>query len=145
MAQMGRGFKRKNEKESSIPTGSLGDIAFLLLIFFMVTTIFRKETGLPVELPRAEAAEKVKQELVANIFINRKGLISIDDRLINVQDISAVVAQKLQANPLLVIAFKADNQTPYKVVSDTMEELKEVNALRVSFNAKQDMSPGRKY
>jgi biopolymer transport protein ExbD len=142
---MGGKFKRKNPKGSSIPTASTGDIAFLLLIFFMVTTIFRKETGLPVELPRAEAAEKVKQELVSNIFINRKGLISVDDRLIDVGSISAVMAQKLQSNPLLVVAFKADNETPYKVVSDTMEELKEVNALRVSFNAKPESNPGRKF
>ena len=42
-------------KGTFIPTSSMGDIAFLLLIFFMVTTIFREESGLPVELPRAEA------------------------------------------------------------------------------------------
>ena len=47
-------FGRSTNKGTFIPTSSMGDIAFLLLIFFMVTTIFREETGLPVELPRAE-------------------------------------------------------------------------------------------
>jgi biopolymer transport protein ExbD len=138
-------FKRKNARGSSIPTASTGDIAFLLLIFFMVTTIFIKETGLVVDLPRAEAGEKVKQDLVANIFISRRGAISIDDMLVRPQDISALMGQKISANPALIVAFKADKETPYKVVSDVMEELKEVNALRVSFNSKPDANPGRKY
>jgi len=141
----GRKFKRKSAASSAISTASTGDIAFLLLIFFMVTTIFRKETGLVVELPRAEAAEKVKQEMVANVYINRKGQISIDDMLVAPPNVSNLIGQKLQANPALVVAFKADNATPYKVVSDVMEELKDVNALRVSFNAKPDANPGRKF
>lgn len=138
-------FRRKSGASSAISTASTGDIAFLLLIFFMVTTIFRKETGLVVELPRAEAAEKVKQEMVANVFINRRGQISIDDMLIPKESVSNLIALKLQSNPAVIVAFKADNATPYKVVSDVMEELKDVNALRVSFNAKLDTSPGRKY
>ncbi len=138
-------FRRKSAATSEISTASTGDIAFLLLIFFMVTTIFRKETGLVVELPRAEAAEKIKQEMVTNIFINRRGQISIDDMLVQDTNVSNLIAQKLQGNPSLVVAFKADNATPYKVVSDVMEELKDVNALRVSFNAKPDAAPGRKF
>ena len=138
-------FKRKNARGSSIPTASTGDIAFLLLIFFMVTTIFIKETGLVVDLPRAEAGEKVKQDLVSNIFISRRGLISIDDMLVRPQDVSALMGQKISTNPSLIVAFKADKETPYKVVSEVMEELKEVNALRVSFNSKPDANPGRKY
>lgn len=138
-------FKRKNARGSSIPTASTGDIAFLLLIFFMVTTIFIKETGLVVDLPRAEAGEKIKQEMVSNIFISKRGQISIDDMLVRPQDVSSLMGQKISANPSMIVAFKADKETPYKVVSDVMEELKEVNALRVSFNAKPDGNPGRKY
>ena len=142
---IGMNFKRKQERGSSISTASTGDIAFLLLIFFMVTTIFRRETGLPVDLPRAEAGEKVKQEQVLNIFINRRGQISIDDKLIKTTDVSKMVGQRISGDPTLVIAFKADTATPYEDVSNVMEELKAVNALRVSFNNKPDSSPGRKY
>lgn len=138
-------FKRKNARGSSIPTASTGDIAFLLLIFFMVTTIFIKETGLVVDLPRAEAGEKIKQDMVSNIFINKRGQISIDDMMVRPQDVAALMGKKIVANPALIVAFKADKETPYKVVSDVMEALKEVNALRVSFNAKPDANPGRKY
>ena len=52
-------WKRPVRVEAWIPTASTADIAFLLLIFFMATTIFRMENGLPVTLPRAEAGVPV--------------------------------------------------------------------------------------
>jgi len=138
-------FGRSTNKDTFIPTSSMGDIAFLLLIFFMVTTIFREETGLPVELPRAEVGEEVNRELVSNIYIDRSGQISIDDRLVQVKHVADIMAIKISDNPQLIVAFKTDNYANYGVVSDVMEELKEVNAVRVFFNNDIESSPGQKY
>ena len=138
-------FGRKTNKGTFIPTSSMGDIAFLLLIFFMVTTIFREETGLPVELPRAEAGEEVNRELVSNIYINRQGQISIDDRLVQVKHITDIIGTKINENPQLIVAFKTDTYTDYGIVSEVMEELKEVNAVRVFFNNDIEANPGHKY
>ena len=138
-------FGRSTRKETFIPTSSMGDIAFLLLIFFMVTTIFREETGLPVELPRAEAGEEVNRELVSNIYINKFGQISIDDRLVQVKHITDIVGKKISDNPQLIVAFKTDTNTDFGTVSDVMEELKEVNAVRVFFNNDVESNPGKKY
>lgn len=138
-------FGRSIKKEPFIPTSSMGDIAFLLLVFFMVTTIFRDENGLPVELPRAEAGEEVNRELVSNVYINRAGQISIDDRLVQVKHIRDIMATKISENPQLIVAFKTDNYADYGTVSDVMEELKEVNAVRVFFNSDVDGTPGHKY
>ncbi len=138
-------FNRSAKKEPSIPTSSMGDIVFLLLIFFMVTTVFRKETGLPVELPRAEAGEEADRELVSNIYIDRTGRISVDDRLVQVRHIADLFGQKIDENPQLIVAFKTDAITPYGTVSDVMEELKEVNAVRVLFNNDVEINPGRKW
>jgi len=136
---------RSTAKGTFIPTSSMGDIAFLLLIFFMVTTIFREESGLPVELPRAEAGEEVNREMVSNIYINRVGQISIDDRLVQIKHITDIIGTKISDNPQLIVAFKTDTYTDYGVVSDVMEELKEVNAVRVFFNNDIDGTPGQKY
>jgi biopolymer transport protein ExbD len=138
-------FQRSTQKQTFIPTSSMGDIAFLLLIFFMVTTIFREETGLPVELPRAEAGEEAQRELISNIYIDRLGRISIDDRLVQVRHIADLIGQKIHENPQLIVAFKTDRYTPYGVVSDVMEELKEVNALRVFLNNDIESHPHPKY
>jgi len=138
-------FGRSTNKGTFIPTSSMGDIAFLLLIFFMVTTIFREESGLPVELPRAEAGEEVNREMVSNIYINRVGQISIDDRLVQVKHIADIVATKISDNPQLIVAFKTDTYADYGTVSDVMEELKEVNAVRVFFNNDVEGNPGKKF
>jgi biopolymer transport protein ExbD len=138
-------IQRTTNSGPFIPTSSMGDIAFLLLIFFMVTTIFRQESGLPVELPRAEAGEEVNRELVSNVYINRQGQISIDDRLVQVKHIPDIMGKKISDNPQLIVAFKTDNYTDYGVVSDVMEALKEVNAVRVFFNNDIESMPGLKY
>lgn len=113
----------------------MADIAFLLLIFFMVTTIFKLEDGLPVEMPKAEAGVSVPRERVAHIWIDRFDRISINDNLMQVEQIEPVVYGKLIENPALIIAFNVDKQTNFDIVDAVMEQLKNANATRVSFTA----------
>lgn len=127
-------FNRSTQKTPFIPTSSMGDIVFLLLIFFMVTTVFREEVGLVVELPRAEAAEEVQRERISNIYIDRLGRISVDDRLVQPRHIADLFSTKVANNPQLIVAFKTDNYVQYEVVSEVMEALKDANAVRVVFN-----------
>ena len=128
-------FKKESKVENNVPTSSMADIAFLLLIFFMVTTIFKMEDGLTVTLPRAETAAKQKREMIMRVWIDAAGNISIQDKLVAVDQIFDIVTSALAENPLLIIAFNADHRTPYGTVSDVMEELKEANAVRVSFTS----------
>ena len=142
---MAMDFNRTARRDPFIPTSSMGDIVFLLLIFFMVTAVFRKESGLPVELPRAEAGEEAQRELIANIYIDRLGRISVDDRLVEPKHIPDLFTRKLNENTLLIVSFKTDIMTPYEVVSDVMEGLREANAVRVLFSNDIDSHPGLKY
>ncbi len=133
---MNRGrFARKARTGATVPTSSMADIAFLLLIFFMVSTIFKLEDGLPVKLPKSAAAEQIARERVAYIWIDKRGQLSVNDNKIDLSVIGATVLGKLAMNPALIIALKADNQVPYDQMSDLMEELKKVNATKVSFSA----------
>ena len=134
MAKGGK-FHRKANVGQSIPTSSMADIAFLLLVFFMVTTIFKLEDGLVVEMPKAEAAVSVPRERVSHIWIDRLGNISINDKLVAVNQVEPIIYGKLVVNPALIVAFNTDKQTPFEVVHDVMEELKAANATRVSFTA----------
>lgn len=131
---MGR-FKRRSGTGAVVPTSSMADIAFLLLVFFMVTTIFRLEDGLPVELPKAAATEQFPLEKLAHIWVNQRGDISINDKLVDMRQIQSLMLKKLQLNPALIVAFNSDKRAAYKVIADIMEELKLVNATKVSFTA----------
>ena len=126
-------LRRKAGSGASIPTSSMADIAFLLIVFFMVTTIFKLEQGLAITLPRSIAGEKIPREKIAHIWIDRTGVLSIDDMVISVPDIEPLVLAKLRENPGVIIAFNSDENAPYRIVNEAMERLKLANALRIAF------------
>lgn len=128
-------FEKNIKIEQKVPTSSMADIAFLLLIFFMTTTIFKMEDGLPVSLPRAETAQKQKRELITHVWIDAGGTISINDKLVYVSEVEPIIKSILAEKPSLIVAFNADHRTPYGVISDVMDELKKANAIRVSFTS----------
>lgn len=129
-------FERNQKVKASVPTASMGDIVFLLLIFFMVTTVFKTEDGLPLELPRAESGVEIKRDDVRNIYVDRVGRISVDDKLVTPEKAAQIMAQAYQTNPMTIVALQGDVRTEYEVMDEIMEELKKVNAVRVSFNNK---------
>ena len=126
-------LNRKARIPARIPTASTADIAFLLNLFFMVTTIFKLEEGLPITLPRSQAGEKVPKEKVTHVWIDQAGTILVDDLIITLGDLEPILVRKLKENPALIVAFNADDKTPYEVLNSTIEELKKAQALSVSF------------
>ena len=133
-------FARKHRVVNSIPTISMGDIAFLLLIFFMATTIFRLEQGLHVVLPRAETTEDPNREHLARIWIDREGRISINDRFVSTSEVEGIVKSALLEQPGTVVALNADDRAPYGVVADVIEELKDASASLLSFTSDREES-----
>ena len=124
---------KKQGVQNAIPTGSMADIIFLLLIFFMVTTIFKMEEGLPISLPRAETGAELDREKLMNIWADRFSRVSINDKLIQVDLIDAAVSKRFEENRSLIVAFNVDRRTKYELVSDIMDQLKEANAVNVTF------------
>lgn len=137
-------FQRESKIENRVPTSSMADIAFLLLIFFMVTTIFKLEDGLTVTLPRAETAAKQKRERILRVWIDATGNISIQDKLVRTEQVADIMKNALIENPLLIVAFNADHRTPSGIVHDVMEQLKDANAVRVSFTSDPERAGGRR-
>lgn len=129
----GAKFQKKASTDQGIPTSSMADLAFLLLIFFMVTTIFKTEDGLEVEMPKAIASVEIPRDRVSHIWIDRVGNISINDKLVHVEQVQPIIYAKLVANPALIVSFNTDKQASFEVVDDVMDQLKGANATRVSF------------
>jgi biopolymer transport protein ExbD len=132
-------FSKKSKVESTIPTASMADIAFLLLIFFMVSTVFKQYTGLKVLLPQAEKTQKIEtRRHITHIWINPAGDIRIDDLPVELPMVEKVMRNKLQKDPRTIISLRADKRARYGVVSDLMEELRKADALRVSFGTERE-------
>ncbi len=145
MAIKDGGFSRKSGAGSEIPTSSLADIAFLLLIFFMVTTVFRKERKRQIEWVDAAATEKIdeKRKNILHIWIERNGTVYINDVNTPFQDISEVVRPLYAENRELVIALRGDREVPYRQINTITEELQEAGAVRVTFATRLEQRAAR--
>lgn len=131
---------RRSRGGAAIPTASMSDIAFLLILFFMVTTVFSTEQGLNLVLPKAEATQRIRlRRNTVNVWINREGRISIQDKLMPEGEALAVEAfgnkllQILAEKPDLVVLLRVDENARYGQISDLIEKMKEVKALKLTF------------
>ena len=130
-------FSKKTKVSSEIPTASMPDIIFMLLIFFMVTTVLKEYSGLPVNLPKAKRIEKLKSKRhTVQIWVSKEGLISIDDRLMGVDDVSLVMYDKRVADPQIVVSLKGDEEAEMGLISDIKQELRKVNALKINYTTR---------
>ncbi len=130
------GFTRKSEASSKVPDSSMADIAFLLLIFFMVTTVFQKDRERDIVWPEAEATQKIDEKLknILNIWIQRDGSIFINDRPYEMGEVSAVVGPLyVTSDRALVISIRADREVPYNTIDLLQKQLVAAGVLRVVF------------
>jgi biopolymer transport protein ExbD len=130
------GLNRKSKVASEIPDSSLADIAFLLLIFFMVTTVFRSERERDVTMPDAAATERVdeKRKNVVHLWVEADGSLYMNDQQVPMQNVRTIAARLYEeTNQRLVVAIRADRAVPYSVINDITEELRAASAVRVNF------------
>jgi biopolymer transport protein ExbD len=128
---------RKTKVSSDIPTASMPDIIFMLLIFFMVTTVIREYSGLPVELPKAKRIEKLKSKRhTSHIWVSKEGLISIQDKLHSVENVRHVMYDIRAADPLLTVSLKADKSAKMGLISNIHNELRKADALKLNYSTK---------
>jgi biopolymer transport protein ExbD len=133
--------RRKAKSEPYITTASMADIIFNLLLFFMVTSIFKMEEGLPIQLPRAKTGTDTQRQQIVHIWADRFGRISINDKLVPLGSIQNIIASRLEENRSIIVAFNVDAKAKYKLVSDIMDQLKEANAVNVSFTSLYETGP----
>jgi len=129
-------INRKTKSSNEISTSSLPDIIFMLLIFFMVTTVMREFEGLDVVLPRAKNIEKLESKRhTSYIWSTRDGLVSVDDKLVNMNDLGEVMYVKITRDPKLTVSLKADENSIMETLTDIHTQLKKAQALKLSYSA----------
>ncbi len=125
--------KKRRFKSGEIPTSSMADIAFLLLIFFLVTTTIDTDKGLGIVLPPPGDVEiEIKKKNIANCLINSQGSVLLDEEPVPVDQINRVIKKRLAENPLLIVSVKAHQKTEYSDYVRVIDQLKMANATRIS-------------
>lgn len=147
-------FKTKKGKESpGINTSSLPDIIFMLLFFFMVTTVMREVTVMVKQnMPSASEVQKLERKsLVSFIYIGEpkeskkygtNARIQLNDVFANVDDVPLFIAREKESRDevdrkLLTTSLKVDGNTKMGVVTDVKQELRKSNALKINYSTKK--------
>ncbi|MEO0070946.1 MAG: biopolymer transporter ExbD [candidate division WOR-3 bacterium] len=133
----GRGAAQPN-----IPTASMGDIAFLIIIFFMTTSIFSREKGLKIVLPEKGAETKIKSENILTVAVNQTGQVLIGERVVNIPEVSTLVREEIEKNPSLAVALRVSRKAPYQVMIEVFDQLKIAKAERISLMPVQEEEGG---
>jgi biopolymer transport protein ExbD len=130
--------KKKSKVSDKVPSSSMADIAFLLLIFFLVTTTFPKDRGLAIVLPEQGGEVAVSATNILHIIIQANGLVEIKrGESQNVQTtpangVEAIWRQDVSTNANLIAAVKTHPQAPYRYMVDVLDALHTAGAERIS-------------
>lgn len=142
-------FKKKKKGLPAISTASLPDIVFMLLFFFMVSTTMR-ETDLLIKKPSLPTASEVKKlemkSLVSTIYVGKSkdarisgDKIQVNDKIIDVADVPSFILseqalRKEEEVKFMTTSIKADKEANVGTILDIKEQLRDINALKVSFS-----------
>ena len=130
--------KKKSKVSDEVPSASMADIAFLLLIFFLVTTTFPKDKGLSIVLPEPGEEAQVSQRNILHLIIQPSGIVDVkrgeSQQIVQMRpsEIEGLWRQEVSANPNMIAAVKTDPEAPYKFMIDVLDALKRANAERIS-------------
>ncbi len=149
-------FTRKGKGGTpAISTASLPDIVFMLLFFFMVTTVMREvEMKIKLRIPEATQIKKLeKKSLVSYIYIGEpipkyqsffgtEPRIQLNDKFASVSDIRQFIESERAARdeaevPLLTTSLKVDDECEMGIVTDVKQELREVQALKINYSTRK--------
>ena len=129
-------IERKTRTSNEISTSSMPDIIFMLLIFFMVTTVMREYEGLDVIIPRAKMIEKLESKRhTSYVWATKDGLVSVDDRIININSLAGLMYNKIAKDPRITVSLKSDEKATMKLITDIHTQLRKANALKLSYSA----------
>jgi biopolymer transport protein ExbD len=126
-------IRKQSNVEPEITPASLPDIAFLLLIFFIATTIFETERGIPLILPPVGGkSQKINRKNVMIINSDAMNRVYIDEEPARVDEIARRVENRIKENEKLVISIESHPDSNYQTMIDILDEVKKAKATRIS-------------
>jgi biopolymer transport protein ExbD len=125
------GRKVRVEEDAAIDMTPMLDIVFIMLIFFIVTTVFVKEAGVEVNKPDGLLAVRPKN---ANIFIavTEDGKVWMDKRQIDTDSVRANLERLMAEQPSDIIIIQADKEAEHGIVIEVMDQIKAAGIDRIS-------------
>lgn len=123
---------KREKPDIEIPTSSLADIVFLLLIFFLVSTSMNQDKGLGLTLPPPGEQVKLDQDNILPIYVNQRGDILIREDVVPLNDLEDRVLDEIRKNEDIVISLRTDAEAEYGAMVQVLDKLKLADAKKIS-------------
>ena len=128
---------RQKQKDMGIEMGPLMDIVFILLIFFVVTSSFTRETGVDVTKPQAQSASQLEKENLL-IAITREGTIHMNERQVDLASLQDILKQSLAKAPDREAVVIADKESETGVLVQVIDMCNLAGVKKVSIAAQAE-------
>ena len=125
-------IRKKLRVSEEIPTCSMADIAFLLIIFFLVTTTMNMDKGLGLVLPGVGEAKRVRKTQICNVWVNAAGSVMVSGEITDIPKIKDEIKRRLTENEKLIVSLKTDKETHYGTFIEVLDQLKLAQAPVIS-------------
>ncbi|MCS7252804.1 MAG: biopolymer transporter ExbD [Armatimonadota bacterium] len=120
-------LQRRRRLTPTIPMVTMADIAFLLIIFFLLTTTFSRDTGLKLKLPGALSPQPIRQQEIT-IRITAERQILLDEQRVSPSQLEAALRKRIQETGTREVVIRGDAEIPYWVAVAVMDAVKRVGA-----------------
>ena len=125
--------KRASRVSPEIPTASMADIAFLLIVFFMLTAVFATTEGLQFQFPEDDPTQlDVQPEEAIHIKINGDGNYVVDRTPMTEAEMGGYVQMKMEQTPQKPVIIQTNGEAPYFVMIDILDLLKYLEVQNIS-------------
>ena len=125
-------LKKTRRSVQEINSSSMADIAFLLLVFFLVTTTISLDKGISLILPAEGNELEVNKNNIVNVLINDQGNVLLDDKPIQIKDIKRKAIDKINVNEKIIFSVLTTKRTKYKHYILVLDQLKQAGATKIS-------------
>ena len=125
-------IRKKLRVSEEIPTCSMADIAFLLIIFFLVTTTMNMDKGLGLVLPGFGAQQRVRKTQICKIWVSASGRVAVANVEMEIPKIKDEIKRRLEENEKLIVSLKTAKDTQYGTFIEVLDQLKLAQAPVIS-------------
>jgi biopolymer transport protein ExbD len=124
--------KPRRTMMQEVNSSSMSDIAFLLLVFFLVTTTISLDKGISLILPAEGNEMEVNKNNIVNVLINDQGKVLLDDKPTAIKDIKRKAIKRIKENEKIIFSVLTTKRTKYKNYIEVLDQLKKAGATKIS-------------
>lgn len=138
--------KKRRRNSTEIPTSSMADIAFLLIIFFMLTAVFTSSRGLQFAFPKDDPNDlNVQPEEAVHIKIVGERQFVVDKTPMSLEQMGGYIQAKMEQNPEKPVIIQTEAQVPYYVMIDVFDLLRYLEVKNISIPTKSEIERWKKF